>query len=70
MAIYSDMEADKSRCPRSTNLLRGNIADIQSREVLMDYGEEPFVVIVKAVTCDCGCINHIHYIGEPFQSTV
>ena len=52
MAIYSDMEADKSR------------------EVLMDYGEEPFVVIVKDVTCDCGCINHIHYIGEPFQSTV
>ena len=67
MAIYSDIEADKSRCPRCANLLRGNIVEVSSRVTLQEHDDELYVVIVKDVTCGCGNINRIDYFGEPLS---
>ena len=67
MGLFSDLSADQHRCTKCDNLLPPNVNRVQSREILAEYDQEPHVVIVKDVTCTCGHINRIDYIGEPLS---
>jgi hypothetical protein len=39
-----------------------------SREILDEYDNEPHIVLVKEVTCDCGHVTSIDYIVTPIST--
>lgn len=65
--MKTDLRFDKTTCTNCSRLLHRHISHVTNRETLAEYDDEPMIVLIKYVTCHCGHVNQIDYMGTPLS---